>query len=117
MEAHENVGTNQHAAVATGAPHQHGFPWKHVIGYLLSLVLTFAAFWFVLKSSLPIPVMLTSIVILAIFQVFIQLLFFMHLTENHGPAFHTILLAFGFFIAITVVGGSIWIMGFSSVVA
>lgn len=117
MEAHENLGTHQHATMTAGPSHEKGFPWKHIIGYALSLVLTFAAFWFVLKSSLPIAVILTSIVILAIFQVFIQLLFFMHLNENHGPAFHTLLLAFGFFIAITVVGGSIWIMGFSSIVA
>jgi len=111
-----NEQTNGHA-VATGTPHAKGFPWKHVIGYFLSLVLTFAALWLVLKSPLSVPMVLTSIVVLAIFQVFVQLLFFMHVNESHGPAYHTLLLFFGFFTAIMVVGGSIWIMGFSNAVS
>ena len=119
MSGHEHSSShaaNGHA-VATAAPHAKGFPWKHVIGYILSLVLTFGALWLVLKSPLSVPMVLTSIVILAIFQVFVQLLFFMHLNESHGPAYHTLLLAFGFFTAIMVVGGSIWIMGFSNTVS
>ncbi|MDP9729097.1 cytochrome aa3 quinol oxidase subunit IV [Alicyclobacillus tolerans] len=97
--------------------HEEKFPWKHIIGYVLSLVLTFAAIWFVLDSHLPSSAIISAIVILAVFQAVIQLFMFMHLTEAFGPNYQQFLIFFAMFIAFTVVAGSIWIMAFKSYVA
>lgn len=94
-----------------------GFPWKHVIGFILSLLFTAVAFWFVLSTHLPTPMILVSIIVLAIFQVLVQLLMFMHFTESDGKAYQVVAILFGFFIAFTVVGGTFWIMAFKSIVS
>ena len=101
MEKHQSFTHDDH----------HGFPWKHIIGFILSLVLTFAALFIVLSGALPTTMTLTAIVVLAIFQVLVQLLMFMHLNEHEG-VFQTISMAFGFLIALAVVAGSIWVMSF-----
>jgi cytochrome aa3-600 menaquinol oxidase subunit IV len=87
----------------------HGFPWNHLIGFTLSIVLTVAALLIVLNLHLTVVVTMVCIVILAIFQVFVQLLMFMHLTEQEG-AFQITSIAFGFFVAFAIVAGSIWIV-------
>jgi len=94
--------------------HQETFPWKHIIGFVLSLALTGGALWFVLSAHFPSVVIVVSILVLAIFQVLVQLLLFMHLNESVGPAYQIIAIIFGFFTAFAVIGGSIWVMAFSS---
>ncbi len=91
--------------------HDHGFPWSHVIGFILSIVLTVVALWIALSLNLPATTTMVIIVGLAIFQAFVQLLMFMHLTEQE-KAFQIFSIAFGFFVAIAVVAGSIWIIDF-----
>ena len=104
--------------VDSSQPAMHeGFPWKHVIGYVLSILLTVMALWLVFSLQLPLSTEIVSILILAVFQVMIQLLLFMHLNEKDGPAYHVISLIFGAFIALTIVGGSIWIMAFRNMVS
>lgn len=103
----------------THVQHEHeGFPWKHVIGYILSIVLTAVAFWFVLSVHMSKSATIVSILILAVFQVLVQLLMFMHFTESDGGrAWQVTAVIFGFFIAFCVVGGSIWVMAFKSIVS
>lgn len=99
------MGKNQTAH----SNHHDGFPWSHVIGFVLSIVLTVIALWIALSLNLSATSTMVIIVVLAIFQVFVQLLMFMHLTEQE-KAFQIFSIAFGFFVAIAVVAGSIWIM-------
>ncbi|WP_027414814.1 cytochrome aa3 quinol oxidase subunit IV [Aneurinibacillus terranovensis] len=89
-----------------------GFPWKHVVGFILSLVLTGLAFWVVLSSGLPPDISLTISVVLAIGQVFVQLLLFMHLNESNSAWIQQAAIYFGIFIAFTVVAGSLWVMAY-----
>ena len=90
-----------------------GFPWKHVIGFILSLVLTFAALFTVLSLSLSTPFTLFIILVLAIFQVLVQLLMFMHLNEHEG-AYQATAIFFGLFLAAVFVAGSIWIITYGA---
>jgi cytochrome aa3-600 menaquinol oxidase subunit IV len=96
-----------------GANHHHEtFPWKHVIGFILSLLLTFAALWVALSSGLSTAAVIGIIVILAVIQASLQLFMFMHMTESDSGKIQTINMAYSFFIAIVVVAGSIWTMSF-----
>jgi cytochrome aa3-600 menaquinol oxidase subunit 4 len=94
------------------ANHHETFPWKHIIGFVLSLVLTFAALWVVLSSGLATKLIISIIVILALLQAGLQLFLFMHLTESDSGKIQTINMAYAFFIAVVVVVGSIWVMWF-----
>ncbi len=87
------------------------FPWKHIIGYVASLVLTLAAIWFVASHHFPARVVLASIIILALFQVVIQLFMFMHVTETiEQTRFHSLVFTMGLFFTVVLVAGSTWVM-------
>ncbi|ERI09074.1 cytochrome aa3 quinol oxidase subunit IV [Aneurinibacillus aneurinilyticus] len=88
----------------------HGFPWSHVIGFILSLVLTGAAFWAMLVSGLSVNVAIGVSLVLAILQVFVQLYMFMHIRESKSAIFQKGGIYFGLFVAFTVVFGSIFVM-------
>lgn len=92
--------------------HRESFPWKHIIGFLLSLVLTFAALWVALSSGLPLKAVIVIIVLFAIIQASLQLFLFMHVNEGDSGKVQTFNMVYSFFIAVVVVAGSIWVMQF-----
>lgn len=95
--------------------HAGRFPWKNIIGYLTSLILTAGAMWIALTHALSLGGILVIILLLAIVQIFVQLFFFMHVTERHnGPRYHVIGLTLGLIFTFAIVAGSIWIMTFNS---
>ncbi|MGA9172435.1 MAG: cytochrome aa3 quinol oxidase subunit IV [Thermoactinomyces sp.] len=93
---------------------QHHSPKHHIIGFIWSLLLTFAALWVTLKAPIPVSLRLTIIVILAILQFIVQLVYFMHISEGNDKVFQIINLLYGIFVAVVTVVGSIWIMLYSS---
>lgn len=91
--------------------HEHSF-WSHIIGFVLSLILTFIALRLVLSKAMAPASLFTVIFILALVQIAIQLYFFMHITERIGPRYHVLGLMLGAVFVIAIVAGSIWIMTF-----
>lgn len=94
-----------------------GFPWKDVIGLFVSLVLTAIAFWLALATHQPPAVVITIILVLGVGQLLVQLYMFMHFRESDSHAWQVPTIFFALFIALTVVGGSIWIMAFKAIVS
>lgn len=86
------------------------FPWKHVVGYILSMVLTVFAVWVAFDSALPSSTISILIYVLAFLQAALQLLMFMHMTETANANLQTGTILFALFIAIIVVTGSVWVM-------
>ncbi|MFB6468587.1 cytochrome aa3 quinol oxidase subunit IV [Cytobacillus sp. Hz8] len=89
-----------------------GFPISHVIGFITSLVLTFAAVGLALKTSLPLKTIMWSIGSLAIIQAALQLYMFMHMSEGEDNKSQTINILYAFFIALVTVVGTVWVMSF-----
>jgi cytochrome aa3-600 menaquinol oxidase subunit IV len=92
-----------------------GFPWKHLIGFLLSIVLTVVALWVALYTDLSLNLILIIIFGFAFLQAALQLLMFMHVTENSTSSRLTGRvqvgnILFAAFIAIVIVIGSVWVM-------
>lgn len=94
-----------------------GFPWKHVIGLVISLVLTAIAFVLALATHQPPAVVITVIVALGVGQLLVQLYMFMHFTESDDKAWQVPTIFLAIFIAITIVGGSIWVVSFKAIVS
>ncbi len=95
-----------------------GFPWRHVVGFALSLILTAVALLVGLHSGAPLGVILFVILGLAALQIFVQLFFFMHVMEtDEGPAYQGFSLTLAFVFTIAIVAGSMWIMTFGSQVS
>ncbi|MGY3446718.1 MULTISPECIES: cytochrome o ubiquinol oxidase subunit IV [unclassified Bradyrhizobium] len=82
----------------------------YVLGLGLALLLTATSFFIagtdlVWQPSIPI-----AIIVLAIAQMGVHLVFFLHITTGPDNTNNVLALAFGLLIVFLVVGGSIWIM-------
>ncbi|UFT98293.1 cytochrome aa3 quinol oxidase subunit IV [Radiobacillus kanasensis] len=88
--------------------HKNSF-WNHVVGFVLSIVLTFVAAGVALKTDFSYTVIMWIIGALAILQAGIQLFMFMHITEKSGTI-NIINIVYSVFLALVIVFGSIWIL-------
>ncbi|MFD1020345.1 cytochrome aa3 quinol oxidase subunit IV [Thalassobacillus hwangdonensis] len=96
------------------ANHSKRIPTNHVVGFLLSIVLTLVAAWAALKSDLPLVWVISGIMILAVIQAGIQLFMFMHVTESESRNGHVPwnMMFHGAVLAAIVVAGSLFTMSF-----
>ncbi len=86
---------------------------SYIVGFLLSLTLTLAAFFAVLYPAafhLGAGTLIPAILILAIAQLLVQLIFFMHLGRKDGQRSQLAILISTVGIVLIVVVGSLWIM-------
>jgi cytochrome o ubiquinol oxidase operon protein cyoD len=98
--------------VAPGAPHDSMMSEtvSYVIGLVLALGLTAISFWVASTSSLWGPGVAVGLVVLAIAQMGIHLVFFLHITSGPDNTNNVLALAFGVIIVFLVMVGTIWIM-------
>ena len=82
----------------------------YTIGLVLALVLTATSFWVANTSLLWLPGVSLGLVVLAIAQMGIHLVFFLHITSGPDNTNNVLALAFGVLIVTLVVVGSLWIM-------
>ncbi len=89
-----------------------GFPLSHLIGFVGSLILTFAAAGIALYTDLSFKTIMWIIGSLAMVQAAIQLFMFMHVNEGEDQKSQIINIVYGVFLAVVIVAGSIWVMSF-----
>lgn len=80
------------------------------IGFVISLILTLAAFRIVSHYHLTNWLLTLTIFGLAITQALAQLVFFLHLGLESKPHWNTITFLFTVMVILIVIGGSLWIM-------
>ena len=99
--------------VAPGQPHDNMLSEtiSYVIGLALALMLTGISFWVASTSVLWGPGVAVGLVVLAIAQMGIHLVFFLHITSGPDNTNNVLALAFGVLIVFLVMIGTIWIMG------
>ena len=98
--------------VAPGEPHDSMMSetLSYVIGLGLALLLTGISFWVASTSALWGPGVATGLVVLAIAQMGVHLVFFLHVTSGPDNTNNVLALAFGVLIVFLVMVGTIWIM-------
>jgi cytochrome o ubiquinol oxidase operon protein cyoD len=98
--------------VAPGTPHDSMLSEtvSYVIGLALAVILTAVSFWVASTSALWGPGVATGLVVLAIAQMGIHLVFFLHITSGPDNTNNVLALAFGVLIVFLVMIGTIWIM-------
>jgi len=80
----------------------------YIIGFVLSLITTLISYFLVVYEVWP-KEMLTYVVMgIAVLQLFIQLVFFLHL--GRGSRWKVVTFAFALLVVLIVVVGSLWIM-------
>ncbi len=98
--------------VAPGLPHSNilSETLAYVIGLALALILTGVSFWVASTGTLWGPGVAVGLVVLAIAQMGVHLVFFLHITSGPDNTNNILALAFGVLIVFLVMIGTIWIM-------
>ncbi|HTW73515.1 MAG TPA: cytochrome o ubiquinol oxidase subunit IV [Steroidobacteraceae bacterium] len=99
-------GEPSEAAPGALAPEIRGY----LIGLLLAIGLTVAAFWALHTHLIYGPGIMMAVVVLALAQMGIHLVFFLHLTTAPDNINNALALAFGVLMAGLIVFGSVWVM-------
>jgi cytochrome o ubiquinol oxidase subunit IV len=82
----------------------------YTIGLFLAVILTATSFWAANTSLLWAPGVSLGLAVLAIAQMGVHLVFFLHITTGADNTNNVLALAFGVLIVFLVVTGSLWIM-------
>ena len=98
--------------VAPGQPHDSLLTetLSYIIGLGFALLLTSVSFWVASTSALWGPGIAVGLVVLAIAQMGVHLVFFLHITSGPDNTNNVLALAFGVLIVFLVMIGTIWIM-------
>ncbi|GAA3404886.1 cytochrome o ubiquinol oxidase subunit IV [Paenibacillus hodogayensis] len=93
----------------------HGSFRSYTIGFVYSLVLTGISVAIVLGGWLEGTANALALMAAAVLQLFVQLVFFMHLREEKRPRYNLAALLLGLVILLVIVAGSMWIMMYNQV--
>ena len=82
----------------------------YTVGLFLAVLLTATSFWVANTGLLWGPGVAIGLVVLAIAQMGVHLVFFLHITTGPDNTNNVLALAFGMLIVFLVIAGSVWIM-------
>ena len=82
----------------------------YLVGLILAAGLTAASFYFAHSTLVWTPSIPELLVVLAIAQMGVHLVFFLHITTGPDNTNNVLALAFGVLIVFLIIAGSIWIM-------
>jgi cytochrome o ubiquinol oxidase operon protein cyoD len=88
----------------------HATVGSYTLGFIVSIVLTLTAYAVVVQHTLSRSVAIGCISLLAVLQFLIQMLFFLHLSEEAKPRYRLYMLLFMVLTVGIIVFGSVWIM-------
>lgn len=99
--------------LAPGEEEQHSVGARilgYVVGLVLALLLTAASFFVAGTDLVWQPSIPVALIVLAIAQMGVHLVFFLHITTGPDNTNNVLALAFGLLVVFLVIGGTIWIM-------
>ena len=88
----------------------HGSMRSYVSGFVLSVVFTVAAYVIVVNHYFTGWYLISAILILAVVQLFVQLVFFLHFGRESKPRWNVLAFCLMLIFLFIVVIGSLWIM-------
>ena len=83
---------------------------NYLLGLAFATALTIASFWAATSHMIWAPAVPVAIVVFAIAQMGVHLVFFLHITTGPDNTNNVLALAFGLLIVFLVMAGSLWIM-------
>lgn len=82
----------------------------YAVGLAFALILTGASFWVAHSQALWRPGIPVGLIVLAIAQMGVHLVFFLHINTGPDSSNNVLALVFGMIIVFLIVVGSLWIM-------
>jgi cytochrome o ubiquinol oxidase operon protein cyoD len=83
---------------------------SYVVGFVLSIATTLLAYFFVVNEVWPKEALVYIVMAIAVVQLIVQLVFFLHLGRGKGRRWKVLTFLFAFLVVLVVVIGSLWIM-------
>jgi cytochrome o ubiquinol oxidase subunit IV len=83
---------------------------NYLIGLGLAVLLTIISFWLPTTNAVWGPGLPVALVVFAVAQMGVHLVFFLHITTGPDNTNNVLALAFGVLIVALLIGGSLWIM-------
>jgi cytochrome o ubiquinol oxidase operon protein cyoD len=99
-----------HASHPAAVPANHGSTKSYMTGFVLSVVLTIIAFGLVIGHAVPASVAVPGVAVLALVQVVIHLIYFLHMDASEGGRWNLTSFFFAVMVAVILIGGTAWIM-------
>lgn len=88
----------------------HGSVKSYIIGFILSIILTVIPYALVVNHELSRKMLVLSVILFAIAQLLVQLIFFLHLGMKPEQRNNTLSFLFTLIIVVLIAGGSLWVM-------
>jgi cytochrome o ubiquinol oxidase operon protein cyoD len=109
--SHHTTSIAGHGHGDHGQDHaNHGTVKSYIIGFLLSLILTFGSFGLLMVEGVPRGWILPGIMVLCVVQLLVQLVFFLHMGTSESQRDNLQAFIFAVFVIAIIVAGSLWVL-------
>jgi len=89
---------------------EYGTLKSYILGLILSMILTFAAYFAVVQHIFSGILLDCAVGVLGIAQAVVQLMLFLHMHKEPKPRWNIVVFLFMLMVLVIIVFGSIWIM-------
>ena len=89
---------------------KHGTIKSYIIGFVLSIILTLIPYYMVVNHAVSASYTYMAVLVFAILQFLVQVIFFLHISEEKGYKWNLSALIFTIIVLVILVLGSMWIM-------
>ncbi len=83
---------------------------SYIVGFISSIALTLAAYYVVVNRAFGKGALIYKIVALAVVQLIVQVVFFLHIGQEKGTRWKLVTFIFAVLVVLIIVIGSLWIM-------
>lgn len=102
--------TQHSSAHQKSTPNTHGSIRHYTVGFVASVFLTMVAYIVVAGHAFDRNITIAIIMGLAVIQLIVQLVFFLHFNQESKPRWNIAAFLFTALVVLIIVGGSLWIM-------
>ena len=88
----------------------HGSLSGYIAGFVLAVLLTAASFGLVMFGVVPPQSAMLVLAVLALAQIVVHLVFFLHLNTSSGQRWNVMALCYTAIAAVILIGGTVWVM-------
>jgi cytochrome o ubiquinol oxidase subunit IV len=88
----------------------HGSFGGYIAGFVLAVLLTAGSFGLAMSGMLPRQSAMFMLAVLALVQIVVHLVFFLHLNTSSGQRWNVMALCYTAIAAVILVGGTAWVM-------
>jgi cytochrome o ubiquinol oxidase subunit IV len=88
----------------------HGSLSGYIAGFVLAVLLTAASFGLVMFGVFPPQSAMLVLAVLALAQIVVHLVFFLHLNTSSGQRWNVMALCYTAVAAVILIGGTVWVM-------